>query len=197
MSDLISRDALIDAHYDYCNKHHDETAVFYGWSQRLMREAPSAQPEPCEDAVSREDVLNEMYDSIKKCERALASNVFNEKERFGIECEMESLRYSLDVFENLPSVHTERKKGKWELLSIMHSMPPTYVYRCSECGMETFGTHDFCPNCGADMRTPVDTARDIIHEAIDNSVWSDTVDTAKMHKVVDDKYAEMETDNGM
>lgn len=37
----------------------------------------------------------------------------------------------------------------------------------------------------------VDTAKDIIHEAIDNSVWSDTVDTAKMHKVVDDKYAEM------
>ena len=45
----------------------------------------------------------------------------------------------------------ERKRGKWELSSIMHSTPPTYMMRCSECGMETFGVHDFCPNCGAQM----------------------------------------------
>ena len=41
---------------------------------------------------------------------------------------------------------------------------------------------------------PVEIARNIVHEAINNSVWSDAVDTAEMHKVVDDKYAEMTED---
>lgn len=74
-------------------------------------------PEPCEDAVSREAVLDEIYDNIKKCEKALASGVFNEKERFGIECEMKSLEYLLDVFENLPSAQPEIlrcKDCKWK-----------------------------------------------------------------------------------
>ena len=53
-----------------------------------------------------------------------------------------------------------------------------------------------CQYCGAEMRDAADTAKDIVHEAIDNSVWSNTVDTAKMHKVVDDKYAEMMEDEG-
>ena len=71
---------------------------------------------------------------------------------------------------------------------------------CSECGWQMIDdviespnivAFNFCPNCGADMRIPVEIARSIVHKVIDNSVWSDTVDTAKMHKVVDDKYAEI------
>ena len=60
---LIDGDALIEAHYDYCNKHHDETAVFYGWSMRLMKEAPSAQPEiiRCKDCKH--------YTPIKRTDR--------------------------------------------------------------------------------------------------------------------------------
>lgn len=83
----------------------------------------------------------------------------------------------------------QRKKGRWEIYVI--SMLDGEGCKCSECGFEGVPYWDFCPNCGADMRTPVETARDIVHKAIDNSAWSDTVDTAKMHKVVDDKYAEM------
>ena len=47
MSRYIDADALIDAHYDYCNEHsYDETAVFYTWSKRLIDSAPTI------DAVS-------------------------------------------------------------------------------------------------------------------------------------------------
>lgn len=41
---LIDADALIEAHYDYCNKHHGEGDVFYAWSLELMRNAPTVKP---------------------------------------------------------------------------------------------------------------------------------------------------------
>jgi predicted Zn-ribbon and HTH transcriptional regulator len=85
---------------------------------------------------------------------------------------------------NAPTIEPERKKGRW-----------IKENACEFCGFQPWFERDihtlsFCPNCGADMRTPVETARDIVHEAIDNSVWSDTVDVAVMHKIVDE-YNEM------
>ena len=41
--DLISRQAAIDAHYEYCNKHPD--AGFPVWSLKILKDLPSAQPE--------------------------------------------------------------------------------------------------------------------------------------------------------
>ena len=38
---LIDADALIEAHYDYCCKHHGEADVFYAWSLQLMKNAPT------------------------------------------------------------------------------------------------------------------------------------------------------------
>ena len=78
-----------------------------------------------------------------------------------------------------------RKKGKW--INIRHDN----IAECDQCGITGRAWMNFCFDCGADMRTPVETARDIVHEAIDNSVWVDAIDTAKIHKVVDDKYAEI------
>ncbi len=92
-----------------------------------------------------------------------------------------------------------RKKGKW---IYGESEAGNDGYYCSKCGNFVPWKYDeydidfikeflFCNKCGAEMRNSVETARDIVHEAINNSVWSDTVDTTKMHKVVDDKYAEI------
>ena len=113
-----------------------------------------------------------------------------------------------------PTIEPERKKGRWIPVTKIYKVtegqfPNTHIewvdatepdeidaVRCSEC-REVFDFQDarnWCTECGADMRTPVETAKDIVHEAINNSVWSDTVDTAKMQKVVDDKYAEMTED---
>ena len=107
MQDLISRQAAIDALMEILDRPNHAEFLYTDEICKALNELSSVQSEPCDDAVSREAVLDEIYDSIKKCEKALASGVFNEKERFGIECEMKSLRYSLDVFENLPSVHPE------------------------------------------------------------------------------------------
>lgn len=96
----------------------------------------------------------------------------------------------------------ERKKGKW---IYGESEAGNDGYYCSKCGNFVPWKYDeydidfikeflFCNKCGAEMRNSVETAKDIVHEAINNSVWSDAVDTAKIHKVVDDKYAEMTED---
>ena len=43
---LIDADALIEAHYDYCCKHHGEADNFYVWSLQLMKNAPTVDAEP-------------------------------------------------------------------------------------------------------------------------------------------------------
>ena len=106
---------------------------------------------------------------------------------------------AMNAINDMPTIEPQRKKGKW---IYGESEAGNDGYYCSKCGNFVPWKYDeydidfikeflFCNNCGADMRTPVEIARNIVHEAIDNSEWSDSVDTAKMHKVVDDKYAEM------
>lgn len=63
MHDLIERQAAIDAHYEYCNKHPD--AGFPVWSLKILEDLPSAQPETHEertethacDLISRQAVI--------------------------------------------------------------------------------------------------------------------------------------------
>lgn len=43
---LIDADALIEAHYNYCNTHHGEADVFWSWSLRLMKNAPTIDAGP-------------------------------------------------------------------------------------------------------------------------------------------------------
>ena len=43
---LIDADALIEAHYNYCNTHHGEADIFWTWSLRLMKDAPTIEAEP-------------------------------------------------------------------------------------------------------------------------------------------------------
>ena len=103
----------------------------------------------------------------------------------------EAFNECADMVDEQPTIESQRKKGMW-IEHNPHKWGLGIVFECSECGEKIdCEPSNFCPNCGADMRTPVEIARNIVHEAIDNSVWSDTVDTTKMHKVVDDKYAEM------
>lgn len=99
-----------------------------------------------------------------------------------------------EMLEDAPAIEPQRKKGMW-IEHNPHKWGLGIVFECSECGEKIdCEPSNFCPNCGADMRTPVEIARNIVHEAIDHSAWSDTVNTAEMHKVVDDKYAEIRGD---
>ena len=88
----------------------------------------------------------------------------------------------------LPSAQPERKKGKWH----RRFYPQIEMMVCSEC-QEEFSydaetgirDYNYCPNCGADMRT----AEQIVHDAIDNTPMAEDAYPGikeRLHKAVDD-----------
>ena len=114
---------------------------------QLLRELPSATQKPieCEDAVSREAVL-----------QAVSEGCFELRGVYG-DCE--------ELINALPSV--TQKSGKWiKVKSGDKDFPESIV--CSRCGNENshldfnenaepigkvFVTSKFCPNCGAKMES--------------------------------------------
>lgn len=143
-SDLISRQAAIDAiefgitYVRAINKETGEVKELFQEGNNELRKAaervnglPSAQPEPCEDAVSRKYLLEE-YDRQHKGEPGGARR----------------------IIENAPSVTPKPKTGKWEDISPEYHMGMGIVYRCSAC-KEYYTTTPremhYCPNCMAKM----------------------------------------------
>jgi hypothetical protein len=63
-TDLISRQQAIDAYGDWYVEEGMEHG-FIGTVKQLLEGLPSAQPEPCEDAVSREKVKELAYSQIR------------------------------------------------------------------------------------------------------------------------------------
>lgn len=87
---------------------------------------------PCEDCISREDVMDEIN-------------------RIGLNAFRNYSCYSnlFDFIDKLSPVTPARKKGKWEV-----TQADTDAYNCNQCGIVVFGkgeTSRFCPNCGAEM----------------------------------------------
>ena len=108
------------------------------WEDQYKGCPLSEVPEPCEDAVSRKDVI----DLFKRGAEIIAKAK-------GISVE-DMPHNGLDALMNLPPVTPKRKTGKW-----LDNYQ--YGYKCSECGayleidcgdLEM----NFCPNCNADMR---------------------------------------------
>ena len=136
MSDTISRQAAIDA----INKAFERVFAWDGTSplgDKVLENVPSAQPEPCEDAVSRKAVYDAMVEKGQRSRRYKLGEIW---ELNGTE-----IREALDT---VPSVTPEQKRGKW------------INGYCSECGKHapfwamatTYYESSYCPNCGADMR---------------------------------------------
>ena len=93
--------------------------------------------EPCDDAISREAVLNAIEHEDKWLLDAKGHNGLTEIAFSGLKARVDAL----------PSV--TQKSGKW----IAHS-DGIWIeyYECSECGRAHTIHSDYCPNCGADMR---------------------------------------------
>ena len=86
----------------------------------------------CEDAISREDVLD-IFRDIHPLD--FNANAYKSK------------------IEHLPSVHLKAKVGKWiadvdrwgDIVTTVNG------YRCSECNTFDTDKDNYCPNCGAKM----------------------------------------------
>ena len=144
MRDLISRQAAIDALvkltncngvrelYEYVQEHHLSDM----WSGGIVDAidavigVPSAQPaldEWCTDCKE--------YDQKKHC------------------CP----RWNRVIRETLKDAQPERKKGQWIDAVLPNDSGGLQVQVCDQCNTffplaYTGGGHNFCPNCGADMR---------------------------------------------
>ena len=113
--------------------HHMELSELFD----AIDDVPTIEPEPCEDAVSREDAIDTLDDEITITGKSNAYVV------------MDYVQRVKRKLENLPSVTPERKTGKW-----ITQMFGSWA-ECSECH-ELYdipiSLSSFCPNCGADMR---------------------------------------------
>ena len=111
------------------------------WFEHLQ-DAPTVKPEPCEDAISRKEVLT----------------------LFAHNCD--HVRPYTDTWKavkQMTPVTPKQKKGKWKRHNTYHGDDiSSFVdpdWRCSECGRQAnvnawclYDLTNFCPNCGADMR---------------------------------------------
>ena len=137
--DLISRQAAIETAENVAFAV-DEHGSAEGWLAMLTNSLeilPSAQPEPCEDAVSRRILLSD----LKELTAAWGKYPVMAEQIKGVEA-------AIGYVETIPSVTPEQKKGKW--IKRYTGTIANGLY-CSVCGRHGYGSA-FCENCGADMR---------------------------------------------
>ena len=116
------------------------------WLIGVLENAPTIEPEPCEDAISRQRLLNDLKELIV---------VWG---KYPVMAEpIKGIGTAIGYAAAIPSVTPERKMGKW----IMLEECANAGYYCSECRKRvvregwsgTVRKIKFCPNCGADMRS--------------------------------------------
>lgn len=104
-----------------------------------------SEQEPCEDAISRKEVLNQIFYSTDNSGDVVLGSVLRRR------------------IENLPSVRPqEPKSGHWKAVPFnsKHGEYRPKMYECSECGwkidlcrglQQDTGHRLFCEHCGARM----------------------------------------------
>ena len=95
-----------------------------------------ADKEPCEDAISREDAIQNIYKWFDNSD---------------IKSAVPQIEKCLnEVSLATPSV--QPKTGHWKRISMnKYTTHAKYLYECDKCGEYDVGTNNFCPNCGAKM----------------------------------------------
>lgn len=70
--DLISRKAILEEfendqyHLEFCKEHHIERSISMEMVRIRLHDLPSVNPQPCDDAISREDALMCLTGEIKE-----------------------------------------------------------------------------------------------------------------------------------
>ena len=140
MADLIDRQAAIDA----INALHEKPNAWLDSAVDAVMTLPSAQPEPCEDTVSRQILLSDLKELVAAWKKypVMAEQI-------------KGVETAIGYVEAIPPAQPERK-GKWIKLD-MHAHLADH--KCTACGQECYvptcmgePMYTYCPNCGADMR---------------------------------------------
>ena len=119
----------------------DEIAVCYVTpydADALHMAVKTIEQEPCEDAVSRANLLKQFEDRFIELQKAHRKDL-----QFGI-------NWCINTLLDAPAV-IPVKTGQWVFIDKAHE----HAY-CSECGygnVDLFNgrPHNYCPNCGAKM----------------------------------------------
>ena len=138
ITDTISRQAAIDIAKELIitiNGYEQHNQAVNNYSAKIMQ-LPPAQPEPCEDAVSKETILKFLDGWMS----VLDENCHNQS--------VSDLKIIKRDFENLPPVTPKQRTGKW--------LWQTGKIKCNQClrairRIDHDGLLNFCPNCGANM----------------------------------------------
>lgn len=106
---------------------------------------PPVKPQLCEDAISRQALLDDLGMSEKTRKWGGDHSGYNTMMLYEIQ----------DVIESQPSVKPLEKTGHWKRISMdKYSEHAKYWYRCDRCGKDNLGNTDWCPNCGCRMVEP-------------------------------------------
>jgi len=147
--------------------------------EKLEREWGAEEIEPCEDAISRQAVIElvegwwightkeddlatelrqmpSVQPKLAECEDAISreavlNHICESKECYKEDCKGKTYQRCVDLqwVYDLPSV-TPTKKGGWIHIDNMNNAT------CSICGIKAHASYNFCPICGADMRGDAD-----------------------------------------
>lgn len=103
---------------------------------------PFAQSEPCEDAVSRQGLLDDFGLSEKTRKYGGDHSGYGTMMLYEIQ----------NVIEGAESVNPQEKTGHWISLDDFRGKYNENGFKCSECGEHSDYEENFCPNCGAKMQ---------------------------------------------
>ena len=155
MSDLISREETLTAFADYVGSGMSMDDYDALWD--IVAKMPPVNPQPCEDAISRQAVTDTTICDGISCNECS----FNTCEDGQAGCLLK------ERVDKLPPVNPA-KTGHWidDNENEIDAQYGRHLYKCSECNeyadMFVGGTEDwwdlekpnYCPNCGAKMIEP-------------------------------------------
>lgn len=145
MSDLISRQAVLDLFAEKCDAVRPYHEV---WQAVIMLPSVETEIEKCDDCISRKDMLKKINNLCNNtCE-------YSKIQRKSM-CDACNLDLVFDMINNAKAVEPERKPGKWLPHMVNEKCESIDRDVCSECHVCFYGeptwSWKYCPNCGKPM----------------------------------------------
>ena len=118
---------------EYFKLHFAKREAVEAFDMAIKALSRSENPNTCGDAISRQAVLNEIYNTDG------ISNIYF---------------HLADEIIALPPVKPAEKVGRWIKDDITERSKSAYKHKCDRCGAYHRAMYDYCPSCGARMFEP-------------------------------------------